>query len=66
MNREFVTGQIDKAISRFAGNNSGNAPVLMMLGTFKFSLNTAVFAEVVRSTAYTWGAQARVGQLAAL
>ena len=50
----------------FAGNDSGNAPVLLMLGGFKFSLNTAVFQELRRSTAYRWEGQQRVGQFDAL
>lgn len=49
-----------------AGNNSGNAPVLLMLGNFKFSLNTIVFQEMQRSTAYRWQAQQRVGKIDAL
>ncbi|HHA2744039.1 TPA: hypothetical protein ACOFBO_004158 [Stenotrophomonas maltophilia] len=41
MKREFVTGTVDKLLSQFKANDSGNAPVLLMLGGFKFSLNTA-------------------------
>ncbi len=66
MKREFVTASIDKLLSEFKGNDSGNAPVLLMLGTFKFSLNTAVFDEIQQSSEYRWAAQERVGQVAAL
>jgi phage protein U len=34
--------------------NSGNAPVLIVLGSFQFSLNTAVYKEIKRSTSYRW------------
>lgn len=64
--REVITGQVDRALSSFAGNDAGNAPTMLMLGGFKFSLNTAVFSEVRRSTAWRWPAQERVGQLDAL
>ena len=64
--RETVNGIFQLAQSGFRGNDSGNAPVLLMLGGFKFSLNTAVFQQLQRSTAYRWPAQERVGQLDAL
>jgi phage protein U len=64
--RETLTGLIDLAQDAFLGNDSGNAPVLLMLGTFKFSLNTAVFQEMQRHTDYTWGDVERFGKLAAL
>ena len=63
--RETLTGLLDLALSTFTGNDSGNAPVLLMLGTFKFSLNTAVFTEMHRRTDYTWASVERFGQLAA-
>ena len=66
MKREFVTGTVDKLLSQFKANDSGNAPVLLMLGGFKFSLNTAVFREIQQSNEYRWQAQDRVGQMAAL
>ncbi|HEL4234489.1 TPA: phage tail protein [Stenotrophomonas maltophilia] len=66
MKREFVTATLDKLLSGFQGNDSGNAPVLLMLGGFKFSLNTAVFQEIQQSNEFRWQAQERVGQLAAL
>ena len=64
--REFITGQLDKAQARFAGNDAGNAPALAMLGGFKFSLNTAVFQAIESSDSYRWPAQERVGKLDAL
>lgn len=64
--REIITGQVDKGLNSFSGNDAGNAPTLLMLGGFKFSLNTAVFLEVQRSTSYRWPAQERVGQYDAL
>lgn len=64
--REIITGQADNALNGFSGNDAGNAPTLLMLGGFKFSLNTAVFQEMQRSTSYRWPAQERVGQYDAL
>ena len=64
--REIISGQIDKALDSFNGNSSGNAPTMMMLGAFKFSLNTAAFQEVQRSTSWRWPAQERIGQHDAL
>jgi len=64
--RETVNGIIQSAQGAFQGNDSGNAPVMLMLGGFKFSLNTAVFQQVQRSTSYRWPAQERIGQLDAL
>lgn len=58
--RETITGIIDRIQNAFQGNDAGNAPVLLMLGGFKFSLNTAVFTELRRSTAYQWKAQERI------
>jgi phage protein U len=66
MKREFVTGAVDKLLSQFKGNDSGNAPVLLMLGGFKFSLNTAVFQQIQQSNDFRWQAQDRVGQMPAL
>lgn len=66
MKREFVTGTVDKLLSQFKTNDSGNAPVLLMLGGFKFSLNTAVFQTLQQSNEYGWAAQDRVGQMDAL
>lgn len=63
---ETITGVINRAVSSFQGNDSGNAPVLLMLGGFKFSLNTAAFTELQRSTSFRWPAQERVGQYDAL
>lgn len=47
--------------SALEGNSSGNAPVMLMLGGFKFSLNTIAFQKLERSTAYRWPSQQRVG-----
>lgn len=64
--RETINGIIQKIAGTFQGNSSGNAPVLLMLGGFKFSLNTAVFQELHRNTSYKWPAQERLGQYDAL
>lgn len=64
--REIITGGVQKALDSFMGNNSGNAPVFLMLGGFKFSLNTAVFQEIQQSKSYRWPAQERMGQRDAL
>ena len=39
--------------------------VMLSLGSFQFSLNTAAYQELTRSTAYRWPAQERFGQHAA-
>ena len=52
MKREFVTATLDKLLSGFQSNDSGNAPVLLMLGGFKFSLNTAVFQEIQQANEF--------------
>lgn len=64
--REIATGAYDLTKTQFQGNDSGNAPTLLMLGGFKFSLNTAVFTEMRRLTSWRWPAQERVGLLDAL
>lgn len=64
--RQVISGQASKYLDRFDGNNSGNAPVLLMLGGFKFSINTAAFTQMQRSSAWQWPAQARIGQRSAL
>lgn len=46
--------------------DSGNTPVLMVLGDFQFSLNTLVFQEWQRKTGWKWPGQERFGQLDAL
>ena len=62
-----VTGLVDVLQSIVqSSNDSGNAPVLLMLGPFKFSLNTAVFQEAERSTEYRWASINRFGQTDAL
>ncbi|MGO4521108.1 phage tail protein [Dyella sp. 2RAF44] len=47
-------------------HNSGNAPVALMLGGFKFSLNTAIYQQTQRSTSWEWAAIERFSQLDAL
>lgn len=64
--RESLNGFIQTLEGAFQGNDSGNAPVMLMLGGFKFSLNTAVFQEVQRSTSYRWAAQDRLHKFDAL
>lgn len=66
MRRDFTTGAVDTLLSRFTGNNSGNAPVFLKLGEFKFSLNTAMFQAIEQSHSFRWRAQERVGQMDAL
>lgn len=66
LNRETLTGLLDLAQAAFTGNDSGDAPVLLMLGQFKFSLNTAVFLEMVRSAEYNWPTVPRFGKLDAV
>ncbi|KXV33152.1 hypothetical protein AD940_14390 [Gluconobacter thailandicus] len=48
------------------GGNSANAPVMLMLGAFKFSLNTAPLTEMTRNTGATWGSIPRMGQYDAM
>lgn len=48
------------------GLDAGNAPVLLMLGSVKFSLNTVVFSALSRQNAANWAAVPRIGQLDAL
>ncbi|HHA2675027.1 TPA: phage tail protein [Stenotrophomonas maltophilia] len=67
MNRlSIMAGGTAKALTSMIGNNSGNAPVFLMLGSFKFSLNTAVFQEIQQSFDFRWRAQERIGQMDAL
>lgn len=48
------------------GANSANAPVMLMVGNFKFSLNTAAFSEMTRTTGAAWGTVPRIGQYDAM
>lgn len=48
------------------GLDAGNAPILLMLGKIKFSLNTAAFTEMNRSNSATWAEIPQIGKLAAL
>jgi len=59
--REVLSRLVAAPPQPFAGNSSGNAPALLMLGGFKFSLNTAAFQQMERSTSWRWSAQERVG-----
>lgn len=61
MFRQLLTGFVDRMVEQFRGNDAGNAPVLLSLGGFKFSLNTAAFTERRRKTGYRWAAQERIG-----
>lgn len=63
--RQTLTGIAHKLQGQFQGHDSGNAPALLNLGGFKFSLNTAVFQELQRDTAFSWAWQDRIGQHAA-
>lgn len=53
-------------LGKFLSSQTGNAPVMMMLGNFKFSINTAVFQELQRHTNYRWQGQERFGKVDAL
>lgn len=63
---ETINGIIQRGQPQFGGNSAGNAPTLLMLGGFKFSLNTAVFQQVERSTSYRWPGIELIGKVAAL
>lgn len=64
--RETINGIIQRLQGGFTGNDSGNVPVLLMLGGFKFSLNTAAFLQLQRTASYRWPAQERIGRPDAL
>lgn len=64
--RETLNGIIQTVAESFHDNSSGGAPVMLMLGAFKFSLNTLAFSEMQRSASYRWAAQERFGALDAL
>lgn len=55
-----------KRLGQLLSSQTGNAPVMMMLGGFKFAVNTAAFTEVQRSQAFRWSGQERFGQMDAL
>ncbi|QAU22896.1 phage tail protein [Dyella sp. M7H15-1] len=61
---ELRTGLLDLTIDTFVRNDSGNVPVLMMLGGFKFSIATAVYSELSRHTQFRWPKMERYGRLA--
>ncbi len=66
MDRQTASGITDLLLSGRGRMDSGASPVLLMLGDFKFSLNTAVFQEAQRSTNYRWRAQERIGHMDAM
>lgn len=43
---------------------SFGATVMMQLGSYQFSINTAAYQELRRRTAYSWAAQERFGKSA--
>lgn len=57
-----VLSAVDSVITQAINSSAGNAPVLMMLGNFKFSINTAVFQTQERATEYRWACIERFGQ----
>jgi phage protein U len=64
---QTTTGLLDVLQGIVTGpTDSGNAPVMMMLGPFKFSITTAVFRELRRVSEYRWGRIERFGQNDAL
>jgi uncharacterized protein len=59
---QALTGALDLLESALDQlTDSGNAPVLLMLGSFKFSLNTAVFQKIDRTSDYRWASIPQVG-----
>lgn len=42
------------------------ADIMLMLGSYQFSIDTAAYQQLQRSTAYKWQGQDRVGQREAL
>lgn len=53
-------------LGKFLSSSTGNAPVMFMLGGFKFSVKTAAAQELGRSTSFRWAAQQRFKQVDAL
>lgn len=47
--------------SNLGKNDSGNAPVMFALGSFKFSINTTTFQEMTREKSWTFAEQAIFG-----
>jgi phage protein U len=62
--REVRTGLLDVAQDAFQRNDSGNVPVMMMLGGFKFSIATAAYTECSRTSKFRWPKIDRYGKLA--
>lgn len=42
------------------------ADIMMRLGRFSFSVDTAAYQELTRASEYRWASQDRIGQIAAL
>lgn len=57
-----VLSVVDSVLSQAINSSAGNTPVLLMLGSFAFSLNTAVFQSQERTTDYRWASIERFGQ----
>lgn len=64
MANQITTGLLD-VLQNIAESeqDSGNAPVMMMLGDFQFSINTAVFDRIEKSSEYRWATVERTGDL---
>lgn len=63
--RQTINGLLHKAQGTVARPGTGNAPVLLTLGGFKFALNSAAPQEITRDTAFGWAWQDRIGRPAA-
>lgn len=64
MGSQLLTGALDLLQSGLIGPaDSGNAPVMLMVGTFKFSLNTAMFQQMQRTSEYRWASIERFGDV---
>lgn len=60
--RRDIANRLNKVLT----SRTGNAPVMMMLGGFKFSVRTAAAHEVSRRRGFRWAAQERFGNVDAL
>ncbi|WP_342627581.1 phage tail protein [Nguyenibacter vanlangensis] len=59
---QAAIGQIGAVLGSMS---TGNAPALMSLGGFKFSLNTLAFSQMTRTTEAAWAFIPQVGRLEA-
>jgi phage protein U len=63
---EFFVGTSGGAVSptvlEQARNRTAGGPYMAMLGEYQFSLETAAFEQLQRSTEYRWQAQQRIGR----